>query len=190
MKNGPRWALAAVLAALLALAALPAGLRLFRSSDTPVDAASLSARPTFCDANAKPANMNFTVKDMTGKSVKLSDYKGKVVLLNFWATWCGPCKVEIPGFVALQDEFKNKGFTVIGISTDDAPEDLRKFAAEFKMNYPVLVGRDRGDITDDAYGPMWGIPISFLIGKDGTVCRKIMGFASKEQLEQQLKEML
>jgi peroxiredoxin len=127
---------------------------------------------------------------MNGRDVKLSDFKGKVVLLNFWATWCGPCKVEIPGFVELYDAYKDKGFAVLGISTDDSPEQLRTFAKQMKMTYPVLVGSDRTDITDDAYGPMWGIPVSFLIAKDGTICHRYMGLATKEQLERELNVLL
>ena len=75
--------------------------------------------PAFCDGKNKPANLAFTLKDMHGKDVRLSDYKGKVILLNFWATWCGPCRYEIPAFVELQTKYKDHGFVVLGVSTDD-----------------------------------------------------------------------
>lgn len=186
-----RWLLAAALAIPLGFAAIPFGARLFEQASG-VDAAPLpaGAAPSFCDAKKKPANLGFTVKDMNGRDVRLSDYKGKVILLNFWATWCGPCKHEIPAFVELYDAYKDKGFVVLGISTDDTPEQLKKFAQQMKMSYPVLVGSDRSDITDEAYGPMWGIPVSFLIMKDGTICHKYMGLVTKQQLERELKALL
>jgi peroxiredoxin len=189
--SGPKWFVAAGLAALLGFAAIPAGVSLFGRSETPeAGAAPGAVVPSFCDGKQKPANLGFTVKDMSGRDVKLSDYKGKVILLNFWATWCGPCKIEIPGFVELYNGYKDRGFVVLGISTDDSPEQLRKFAREMNITYPVLVGSDRTDITDDAYGPMWGIPVSFLIGKDGTICHRYMGLATKEQLERELNVLL
>jgi peroxiredoxin len=189
--SGPRWLLAAALALLLGFAAIPAGVRLFARPDAPPDTASTGGVvPSFCDGKQKPANLGFTIKDMNGRNVKLSDFKGKVVLLNFWATWCGPCKVEIPGFVQLYNAYKDKGFVVLGISTDDSPEQLRKFSQQMAITYPVLVGSDRSDITDDAYGPMWGIPVSFLIAKDGSICHRYMGLAVKEQLERELNVLL
>lgn len=189
--SGPKWFVAAGVAVLLGFAAIPAGVRLWARPDaTEATAASPGFAPSFCDGKQKPANLAFTVKDMNGRSVKLSDFKGKVILLNFWATWCGPCKVEIPGFVDLYNGYKDKGFVVLGVSTDDSPEQLRKFAQQMNITYPVLVGSDRTDITDDAYGPMWGIPVSFLIAKDGTICHRYMGLAMKEQLERELNVLL
>ena len=135
-------------------------------------------------ANAKPANMDFTMKDLDGKDVTLSSYKGKVVLLNFWATWCGPCKAEIPGFVELQEKYKDK-LTIVGFSVDDAADKARAFATEYKMNYPILLGLGREDVQD-AYGPIWGIPASFIISKDGKVCRKHMGIAPKAVFEKEI----
>jgi cytochrome c biogenesis protein CcmG/thiol:disulfide interchange protein DsbE len=191
LMTGPRWLLAAALAVLLGFAAIPAGVRLFARPDAPgVSAPPAGIVPSFCDGKRKPANLSFTVKDMNGRDVKLSAFKGQVILLNFWATWCGPCKVEIPGFVELYNGYRDKGFDVVGISTDDAPEQLRKFAKEMNITYPILVGSDRTDITDDAYGPMWGIPVSFLIGKDGTICHRFMGLAMKEQLEREVNVLL
>ena len=186
-----RWLIAAALAVPLGLAVIPAGVRLFdRGGETSAAAVPPGVVPSFCDGKQKPANLGFTVKDMHGKDVRLSDHRGKVILLNFWATWCGPCKVEIPGFVELYNAYRDRGFVVLGISTDDTPQQLRKFAQEMKITYPVLVGSDRTDITDDAYGPMWGIPVSFLITKDGTICRRYLGLATKSQLERELMTLL
>jgi thiol-disulfide isomerase/thioredoxin len=141
-----------------------------------------------CDANAKPANMDFAIKDLDGKDVQLSSYKGKVILLNFWATWCGPCKAEIPGFVELQEKYK-KDLVVIGYDVDDTAEKARAFVTEYKMNYPVLLGLGREDVQD-AYGPIWGIPASFLISKDGKICKRHMGIAPKETFEKEIKALL
>jgi cytochrome c biogenesis protein CcmG/thiol:disulfide interchange protein DsbE len=186
-----RWLLAAALALPLGFAAIPFGAHLFeRAASADAPALPPGAAPSFCDGKKKPANLGFTVKDMNGGNVRMSDYKGQVILLNFWATWCGPCKHEIPAFVELYNAYKDKGFVVLGLSTDDKPEQLKKFAQQMNMTYPVLVGSDRSDIIDEAYGPMWGIPVSFLIMKDGTICHKFMGLVTKEQLERELKALL
>lgn len=141
-----------------------------------------------CEVDAKPANMDFSIKDLDGKDVKLSSYKGKVVLLNFWATWCGPCKAEIPGFVELQEKYK-EDLVVVGYSVDDSADKARAFATEYKMNYPILLGLGREDVQD-AYGPIWGIPASFLISRDGNVCKKHMGIAPKAVFEKEIKALL
>jgi thiol-disulfide isomerase/thioredoxin len=147
-----------------------------------------SAQTPACMADAKPANWDFKLKDIEGKEVALSSFKGKVVLLNFWATWCGPCKAEIPGFVELQEKYRDK-LTIIGYSVDDTAELAKKYAAEYKMNYPILLGEGREDVQD-AYGPIWGIPASFIISKDGKVCRKHMGIAPKAVFEKEIVALL
>ncbi len=141
-----------------------------------------------CMANPKPANWDFSFKDLDGKQVELASFKGKVVLLNFWATWCGPCKAEIPGFVELQEKYRDQ-LTIIGYSVDDTPELAKKYAAQYKMNYPILLGEGREELQD-AYGPIWGIPASFLISKDGRVCRKHMGIAPKAVFEKEIVALL
>ena len=146
------------------------------------------AETAACMANAKPANFNFTLKDLEGKDVSLASFKGKVVLLNFWATWCGPCKAEIPGFVELQDKYRDK-LTIIGYSVDDTAELAKKYAAQYKMNYPIVLGEGREEVQD-AYGPIWGIPASFIISKDGLVCRKHMGIAPKAVFEKEIVALL
>jgi peroxiredoxin len=142
-----------------------------------------------CAADAPQANLDFTLKDMSGKDVRLADLKGKVILLNFWATWCGPCRMEIPWFVEFQAKYDGQGFRAIGVSVDDPPEALPPFAKQFKINYPLLVGLDREDLQN-AYGPMIGIPVTVLIGRDGKVCKKHLGPVSKEQFESEIKALL
>jgi len=142
-----------------------------------------------CSPDAVAANLDFTLKDMNGTEVKLADLKGKVVLLNFWATWCGPCRLEIPSFVELQEKYADQGFRIIGISVDDPPEALPPFAKRFKINYPLIVGADREDVQK-AYGPIFGVPMTFIIGRNGRICMKYVGPASKEQFESTIKSLL
>lgn len=138
---------------------------------------------------AKRANLDFTVKDMNGAKVRLADYKGKVILINFWATWCAPCKVEIPAFIELHDQYKDKGLVVLGVSGDDDAETLRAFATEWKINYPMLIGRDEEKLLD-AYGPLYGYPTSVIVGRDGAVCGRHVGPATKEEFEKEIKALL
>jgi peroxiredoxin len=128
-----------------------------------------------CQAGAKPANLDFTLKDTNGRDIRLADYKGKVVLLDFWATWCAPCKIEIPIFSDLYTTYKSQGFEVVSIVLLDRWANVKPFMAKMPMNYPVLDGDPRQDAIDDAYGPLFGLPISFLIARDGRVCQKHIG---------------
>jgi peroxiredoxin len=183
-----RWLAGAAVCVALALFALP--WLLGRTAATsPSVVPDESATAGICASKKAEAKLNFMVKDMNGGDVKLADYKGKVILLNYWATWCGPCKVEIPDLIALQDQYRDKGFVVLGVSQDDDPATLRGFAGSWKMNYPVLVGRDKPDLLD-AQGPLWGLPTSYLIGRDGTICTKHLGPATKTELEREIKALL
>jgi len=137
----------------------------------------------------KQANLDFTVKDMNGANVRLADHKGKVILINFWATWCPPCKMEIPGFIELYDQYKDQGLVILGVSGDDDAETLRTFASEWKINYPMLVGRDEEKLLD-AYGPLYGYPTSVLVGRSGAVCGRHVGPATKEEFEKEIKALL
>ena len=128
-----------------------------------------------CAADAKPANFDFTLKDVNGKDVRLADYKGKVVLLDFWATWCVPCKVEIPIFADLYNRYKSQGFEVVSIVLLDRFANAKPYAEKMQMNYPVLDGDPQQDKIDDAFGPLFGLPMSFLIGRDGRICQKHLG---------------
>ena len=184
-----KWMVAA--GACLALALLTLNV----SSETHFDdvdasaAAPGAAATMACAANAKPANMNFTLKDVDGKDLKLASLKGKVVLLDFWATWCGPCKIEIPWFIEFQKKYGPAGLQVVGVSIDDTPAKLKPYVAQMKMNYLVLQGLDHDDVQD-AYGPMFGIPVTVVISRDGKVCAKHVGLSSKDAFEAEIKSLL
>ena len=142
-----------------------------------------------CPANAKPANLNFTLKDINSKDVKLTDLKGKVVLLDFWATWCGPCKLEIPWFIEFQNKYGAQGLQVVGVSVDDTLDKLKPYVADMKMNYLVLQGLGHDDMQD-AFGPMWGIPVTVVISRDGKMCAKHTGLSGKDSFEKEIKALL
>jgi len=142
-----------------------------------------------CTAEPAAANLDFTLKDMDGNDVALGDYAGNVILLDFWATWCGPCRIEIPGFIEMYDAYKAEGFAVLGISIDDPPDALQLYAEEFGMNYPVLIGDGRDDVKD-TYGPLIGFPTTLLIDRDGTICHRHTGFAPREQFEEEIRALL
>jgi peroxiredoxin len=175
-----RWAIAAVAA--LALAGVVVGTIV--SVRTPPREVARS-----CAAGAKPANLNFTLKDMHGQDVVLSRFKGKVLLLDFWATWCEPCKVEIPAFVDFQEKYGKDGLQMVGISIDDTPAQLEPYVKDMKMNYPVLVGKDRDDVQD-AFGPLVGIPVTVVISRDGKVCASHAGLTGRDAFEQEIKALL
>jgi len=136
----------------------------------------------------REARLDFTLKDMNGVDVEFESFRGKVILVNFWATWCGPCRAEIPSLVELQDEYADD-LVVLGLSVDDPAEKLLPYAKEFKMNYPVLVGNGREDVQE-AFGPLYGIPVTVIIGRDGRIALKHSGIATKEQFEREIKTLL
>ena len=134
-----------------------------------------------------PLAPEFSLPDMSGQQLKLSNYRGKVVLLDFWATWCEPCREEIPHFIRLQNELGDRGFQVIGVSMDDSPEPVRDFYRQFKMNYPVVMGNAN---IGELYGGILGLPIAFVIGRDGRIYSKHIGAADTSLLDREIESQL
>jgi thiol-disulfide isomerase/thioredoxin len=144
--------------------------------------------PEDAAAAGKPARLDFKLKDMNGVDVRLDSFKGKVILINFWATWCGPCKAEIPALVELQEEYADD-LVVLGFSVDDPAEKMKPYAEEYKVNYPLLVGNGREDVQN-AFGGLVGIPVTVFIGRDGVIAKKHTGIATKEQFEREIRALL
>jgi peroxiredoxin len=177
-----RWIAAVAAACAVALLTVP---WMFRGAGRPVDSRPAPAADT--EHESGPANLGLTLKDMNGASVRLADYKGKVILLNIWATWCGPCQTEIPELVASYEAYKDKGVVILGVSLDDSAETLRKYAPTKNITYPMLLMQDD---VDQAYGPFFGVPVTIFIGRDGMISRKHLGPVSKEQVDREIKALL
>jgi cytochrome c biogenesis protein CcmG/thiol:disulfide interchange protein DsbE len=126
---------------------------------------------------------DFTITDIQGKKLSLADYKGKVVLLDFWATWCTPCLEEIPHFIDMQQKLGPEGFQAIGISMDDGPKPVQQFYQEHKLNYPVAVGDSK---LADSYGGVLGLPVTFVINRDGQIRKKFVGATDPKAIEQEV----
>ena len=130
---------------------------------------------------------DFSLQDVDGKPLTMSGNRGKVVLLNFWATWCTPCRAEIPEFERFQNTYGPQGLQVLGISMDDDAKPVREFSQQLKMNYPIALGSDK---LAQSYGGVLGLPVSFLIGRDGKIAAKYVGAAEIPVVEQEIKTLL
>jgi len=149
------------------------------------------AKPSGDEAPPTPAYESapsFTLQDMDGEKVSLSDLKGKIVILDFWATWCPPCVMEIPHFVELYKQYKEQGFAMVGISLDRGGIDVVKsFAQKYGINYPILISD--GQVAK-AYGDITSIPTTFVIDSAGNIRRKYIGYRDKSVFEADIKEFL
>ncbi|HVJ08212.1 MAG TPA: TlpA disulfide reductase family protein [Acidisarcina sp.] len=156
-----------------------------------------SADQEVSQLQGKPAP-NFTLSDLNGKKVSLADYRGKAVLLNFWATWCAPCKVEIPWFLKLREQYAGQGFEILGVSSDDLDKEDRaklftqkaeiaKFVEQQKMTYPVLID---GDSISNPYGGVDSLPTSFYIDRKGTVVAQTVGLVPRDEVEANIRKAL
>jgi thiol-disulfide isomerase/thioredoxin len=131
---------------------------------------------------------DFSLESLDGSTMRLSDLRGKAVLLNFWATWCGPCKIEMPWFVDFQKEYASQGLQIVGVAMDDASkDDISKFAKDMGVNYPILIGKDS---VGDQYGGVPALPETFVITRDGKIMDKIIGLRGKAEIEDAIKKAL
>jgi cytochrome c biogenesis protein CcmG, thiol:disulfide interchange protein DsbE len=138
-----------------------------------------------------------TFKDLQGKDLTLASLKGKVVVVNFWATWCDPCRVEIPWLIRMQQTYADKGFTLVGVAMDeDGKASVDPFVQsthfdvkgqQMTMNYPIVLGNDE---LADKFGGMLGLPTSIVISRDGKIAKRYIGLVNEADLEKQIKELL
>src|SRR5467141_880993 len=139
------------------------------------------------DPTGKPAP-DFTLETPDGKNVSLSNYRGQAVMLNFWATWCGPCKIEMPWFVELQKEYGPQGLQILGVAMDDSSkEDIQKFAKDMGVNYTILIGREA---VGQAYGGVDVLPTTFFIDRDGNIVTREFGLQSRSLFMDNIKKAL
>ncbi len=129
---------------------------------------------------------DFALKDLSGKSITLSDYKGKVVFLNFWATWCPPCRQEIPGFIKAFDKYKDQGLVILGVAVSDRENLVKNFVDQNKINYPVAMG-DMKIVQD--YEPGQYIPATIVIDRDGKIHHKHVGYMEQSQVEDLFQQL-
>jgi thiol-disulfide isomerase/thioredoxin len=139
------------------------------------------------DVTGKPAP-DFTLESLDGKNIQLSSYKGQAVLLNFWATWCGPCKIEMPWFVELQKEYGPQGLQIVGVAMDDASKDeIAKFVKEMGVNYTILLGKEA---VGQDYGGVNVLPTTFFIDRDGKIVAREFGLQSRSLFVDNIKKAL
>jgi len=164
----------------VAAALVFAGLRVARRRHMPHDGTA--------GARLKTLAPDFTLPQFDGRQqLSLSSYRGKVVLLDFWATWCVPCREETPHFVELQQKYAERGLQIVGVSMDDSPDPVRPFYQQFHINYPVVMGTAK---TGEDYGGVLGLPIVFLIDRDGRIVSKHIGATDPAVFEKEITQLL
>lgn len=160
-------------------------------------ASGADAQTTLTPLVGKPAP-GFSLEDLKGRKVSLADYKGKAVLINFWATWCGPCKIETPWLIDLRNQYSSKGFEILGISTDDIDrsdpkafgqekKEIADFVDRMHMPYPVLID---GDSLSKPYGGLDAMPTSIFVDREGKIVAATMGITSKDDIEANIQKAL
>jgi peroxiredoxin len=131
---------------------------------------------------------DFELVSLDGRKVKLSDFRGKAVVLNFWATWCAPCKVEMPWFVDMQNHYGSDGLAILGVAMDDSdPQKIAQFASELGVNYPVLLGTNK---VSEEYGDVEYLPTTFYINRQGKIVGKVAGLIGKAEIEDDVRKAL
>lgn len=153
-----------------------------------VIATLLAVLPSVCLGQTGQKAPPLVLKDLKGRTLRLSDYKGKVVLLNFWATWCPPCRAEVPDLVEMQREYRRRGLQILGITyPPQTAKEVRRFVREFKVNYPVALGTKE---TKALFDKSDTLPVTIIIDREGNVRDVIEGILLPEEFEQKIKPLL
>jgi thiol-disulfide isomerase/thioredoxin len=148
---------------------------------------NLPTRDFKSQGHRKPAP-NFSLKDADGNAVNLADYRGKVVLVNFWATWCGPCEAEIPWFIEFEKKYKDQGFAVLGVSMDDDGwKSVRPYVASHKINYRVVIG---SEVVSQQFGEIDSLPTSFVLDREGRIASDHVGLIDKVDYQNEIVKLL
>lgn len=156
-----------------------------RNSSTEITASMVDTRMA---AEKKSGLPDLVLKDLSGKDVRLSEYQGKVLLLNFWATWCGPCRAEIPDFIKLREQYRADRLEVIGISLDEGdPKAVLAFASQLQISYPILVGNRKVVST---YGPIAAVPTTIVIDRRGQIRSRHLGMLTYDEIKNEIKPLL
>lgn len=153
---------------------------------------NMARKPAPTEASSKALTgktaPDFTLQAVDGKTVHLSDYRGKAVVLNFWATWCAPCKIEMPWFVDLQKKYAAEGLQLVGVAMDDAtPKEIADFAKQMSVNYPILIGKEA---VGQAYGGVPFMPETFYIDRNGKIIENAFGLKSRSEIEDDMKKII
>jgi thiol-disulfide isomerase/thioredoxin len=147
--------------------------------------ALLAQSPLVTSARPAPA---FNVRTLEGKPLRLADLKNKPVILDFWATWCGPCRASMPHLSSMQSRYEKQGLSVVGMSVDDGgPQNVKKFASQLGVKFTLAMANDE---ILDAYGPIRSIPTTFFINRKGDIVRRVVGYIDGETMEDYVKEIL
>jgi thiol-disulfide isomerase/thioredoxin len=136
----------------------------------------------------RPQAPEVSLKDETGATVTLADFKGKVVLINFWATWCGPCEAEIPWFIEFEKKYKDQGFAVLGVSMDDDGwKSVRPYIASHKINYRIMIG---SEVVSQQFGEIESLPTSFVLDREGRIASNHVGLVDKVDYQNEIVKLL
>jgi len=142
----------------------------------------------FSARNGTSKAPDFSLKTSSGKKITLSKLRGKLVVVNFWATWCGPCRAEIPGFMDVYEKYKSKGLEIVGVSLDEGGwNDVKPFVKQFNIPYPIVLGNQR---VAEKYGNIEAIPTTFIVDKDGNIVSRHIGYMKEEDFESAVKSYL
>lgn len=172
-----------------AFAVIIVGILIINKLNEPAPSAMVQHSAAESGSAGSSTAPNFTLPSVSGGSKSLADYRGKVVMLNFWATWCGPCKREIPDFIEMQADFRDEGFEIVGVSLDQPGEEsaVAQFVRQNRINYDVLYGN--GEIAQ-AYGGVRSIPTTFLLDREGNIVSSKVGLQSKAAWEAEIRRLL